>query len=164
MRTIKPNIYVFFLQSSCMARWLAISNRTNWEVTRKKNIWGVPQRNKSIIERVKPGDTVLIYVSQQKEDDTLLPSAVTGAFEVVSEPFEERTRVFVAPEQMGDEVFPYRIKLKPVKVFDPPVEFKPLIPKLKFITNKTMWTGHIRQAMRVIPEEDCQVIWDAART
>jgi predicted RNA-binding protein len=27
---------------------------------------------------------------------------------------------------------------------------------LKFITNKTMWTGHIRQAMRVIPEEDYQ--------
>lgn len=147
-----------------MTRWLAISNRTNWEITRKKNIWGVPQRNKSIIERVKPGDTVLIYVSQQKEGDNLLPSAVTGAFEVISEPFEERTKVFVAPEQMGDEVFPYRIKLKPITVFDPPVEFKPLIPQLKFITNKTMWTGHIRQAMRVIPEEDCQVIWDAART
>ena len=164
MRTIKPNIYVFFPQSLCMTRWLAISNRTNWEITRKKNIWGVPQRNKNIIEQVKPGDTVLIYVSQQKEGDSLLPSAVTGAFEVISEPFEERTKVFVAPEQMGDEVFPYRIKLKPITIFESPVEFKPLIPKLKFITNKTMWTGHIRQAMRVIPEEDCQTIRDVART
>jgi len=117
MRTTKPNIYFSFLQSLCMTRWLAISNRTNWEITRKKNIWGVPQRNKSIIERVKPGDTVLIYVSQQKEGDNLLPSAVTGAFEVASEPYKERTKVFVAPEQMGDEVFPYRIKLKPIKVF-----------------------------------------------
>ncbi|MDD4455303.1 MAG: EVE domain-containing protein [Candidatus Methanomethylophilaceae archaeon] len=164
MRTIKPNIYVFFPQSLCMTRWLAISNRTNWEITRKKNIWGVPQRNKNIIGRVKSGDTVLIYVSQQKDGDNLLPSAVTGAFEVASEPYEERTKVFVAPEQMGDEVFPYRIKLKPVKVFDPPVEFKPLIPKLKFITNKTMWTGHIRQAMRVIPEEDYQTILNAAKS
>ena len=85
-----------------MARWLAISNRTNWEVTRKKNIWGVSQRSKNVIGRAKPGDTVLIYVSQramsrrlidehesdpfsyqQKEGDTLLPSAVTRAFEVV---------------------------------------------------------------------------------
>ena len=164
MRTIKPNIYVFFLQSLCMARWLAISNRTYWEVTRKKNIWGVSQRSKNIIGRTKLGDTVLIYVSQQKEGDTLLPSAVAGVFEVTSEPYEERTKVFVTPEQMGDEVFPYRIKLKPIKVFEPPVEFKPLIPKLKFITNKTMWTGHIRQAMRVIPEDDYDTIRNAAKS
>ena len=31
------------------------------------------------------------------------------------------------------------------------------IPDLKFITNKKMWSGHIRgQAMREIPEEDYQ--------
>lgn len=159
----KPNIYDSFLQSFWMTRWLAISNRTNWEIARKKNVWGVPQRSKKTIERVKPGDTVLIYVSQQKVDDKLLPSAVTGAFEVVSEPFEERTKVFVAPEHMGEEIFPYRIKLKPVAIFDPPVEFKPLIPRLKFITNKTMWTGHIRQAMRVIPEEDYQTVHERCK-
>ena len=164
MRTIKPNIYVFFLQSLCMARWLAISNRTNWEVTRKKNIWGVSQRSKNIIGRTKLGDTVLIYVSQQKEGDTLLPSAVAGVFEVTSEPYEERTKVFVAPEQMGDEVFPYRIHLKPIEIFESPVEFKPLIPELNFITNKTMWTGHIRQAMRMIPEEDYQTILNSAKS
>ncbi|MDD3112377.1 MAG: EVE domain-containing protein, partial [Methanofollis liminatans] len=44
-------------------------------------------------------------------------------------------------------------------------EFKPLIPRLQFITNKKMWSGHIRgQAMRTIPEEDHAYIMNAART
>ncbi len=39
------------------------------------------------------------------------------------------------------------------------VAFKPLIPRLAFITNKRQWSGHIRgQAMRAIPEEDHALI------
>ena len=34
------------------------------------------------------------------------------------------------PNDMGNETFPLRIKLKPVKIFDKPVKFKPLIPNL----------------------------------
>lgn len=137
-----------------MARWLAISNRANWDVVRKKNVWGVPQRSKNIIARVKTGDTVLIYVGQEKMDDIILPSSVVGEFTVTSETYEDHTVIFTVPPHMVKEDFPYRIKLSPVRVFDPPVEFKPLIPDLSFITNKKMWTGHIRVAMRTIPEED----------
>jgi len=140
-----------------MTYWFASSNRDNWEIVRQKNIWGVPKRNKSIIERVKPGDKVVVYVAQQKDGETILPSAVAGAFEVVSEGYEDSAPLFVTPERMGDEVFPYRVKLKPIKIFKELVEFKPLIPKLSFIKNKAMWTGHIRVAMREIPEEDYQL-------
>jgi len=35
-----------------------------------------------------------------------------------------------------------------------PLQFKDLIPKLKFITNKKMWSGHLRRATRTIPRED----------
>ncbi|ACS89625.1 hypothetical protein TSIB_0560 [Thermococcus sibiricus MM 739] len=39
------------------------------------------------------------------------------------------------------------------------VDFKPLIPKLKFITNKKKWSGHLMgKAMREIPEEDYNLI------
>jgi predicted RNA-binding protein len=64
----------------------------------------------------------------------------------------------------GEEVFPYRVKLKPVKIFDEPLDFKTLIPKLEFITNKKQWTGHLRTAMRTIPEEDYEYIMKAAET
>jgi predicted RNA-binding protein len=60
---------------------------------------------------------------------------------------------------MVNETFPLRIKLKPVKILKKPVEFKPLIPEMRFITNKKKWSGHlIGKAMRTIPEEDFELI------
>jgi len=60
---------------------------------------------------------------------------------------------------MSNEVFPLRIRLKPIKIFEKPVDFKSLIPKLKFITNKQKWTGHLMgKAMRQIPEVDYDLI------
>jgi predicted RNA-binding protein len=149
-----------------MTRWLAISNRTNSDVTIKKQIWGVPKRYVNQISKTQPGDTLLVYVGQQVVDkDTTLPPAITGCFEITSEVYEDAKPIFTAPPKLGNEVFPLRIKLKTVQVFDPPVEFKPLIPDLTFITNKKQWSGHIRgQAMRTIPEEDYALIMKAAET
>jgi predicted RNA-binding protein len=141
-----------------MTHWIASSNRVNAKILDTKHIWGVPKRNKTLTHRVKPGDTILVYVRQEKEGDTILPSAITGAYEVVSQPYEDHTRLFITPEHMGDEVFPFRMKLRPVAAFAKPLEFKPLIPDLKFITNKTMWSGHLRIAMREIPEGDYRFI------
>ena len=124
-----------------MTHWIASSNRDNARILDAKHVWGVPKRNKTLMHRVKPGDTIL-------------PSAITGAYEVVAEPYEDHSRLFVTPPQMGNEVFPYRMKVRPIKVFAEPLEFKPLIGDLTFITNKTMWSGHLRIAMREIPEED----------
>ncbi len=146
-----------------MTHWIASSNRDNWKILEKKHVWGVPKRNKSLMQRVKPGDTILVYVRQEKEDNTILPSAITGAYEVASEPYEDHSRLFITPEHMGDEVFPFRMKVRPAAVFAEPLEFKPLIPDLKFITNKTMWSGHLRIAMREIPEEDYHLILKQAR-
>jgi len=141
-----------------MTHWIASSNRANQKILDQKQIWGVPRRNKALMNRVKPGDTILMYVRQEKEGDTILPSAITGAYEVAAEPYEDHSRLFVTPPHMGDEVFPYRMKVRPIKVFAEPLEFKPLIGDLKFITNKTMWSGHLRVAMREIPEEDYRLI------
>ncbi len=93
-----------------MIHWIASSNWDNWKILEQKHVWGVPKRNRTLMQRVKPGDTILVYVRQEKEGDTILPSAITGAYEVVS------------------------------------------------ITNKTMWSGHLRIAMREIPEEDYRLI------
>jgi len=141
-----------------MMHWIASLNRENWEVVKKKQVWGVPKRNHNIMQRVKPSDTILIYVRQEKVGNEVLPSAIMGDLEVTSEPYEEHTRIFGTPPQMGDEIFPYRVKVKPIHTFDKPLEFKPLVPDLKFITNKKMWSGHLRIAMREIPEEDYQFI------
>lgn len=139
-------------------RWLCISTRANDEVTRKKLIWGVANRYQNTIARVKKGDTLLMYTMQEIVDGEVIPSAITGIYDASSEVYEDDSPIFITPKALGSEVFPIRIKLKPIKIFKEPIPFKPLVPKMTFIKNKTMWSGSIRTAMRVIPEEDYQTI------
>lgn len=94
-----------------------------------------------------------MYARSEIHGKEVFPSVILGDYKVI-ELFEDTKRIFTALPQMGEEIFPYRFRLKPVKVFKNPIELKPLIPKLGFVTNKTMWSGHFRQAMREIPEED----------
>ena len=101
----------------------------------------------------------MIYVKQEKVGDETKPSRMVAVYEAISEVFKDSKRVFKSTPGMGNEVFSLRIKLKPIKIFDKPIEFKPLIPKLKFITNKRKWSGHLMgKAMREIPEEDYKLI------
>jgi predicted RNA-binding protein len=102
-----------------MTRWLAISSLENSEVVIKRHIWGVPRRYINTIRRVKPGGTVFVYVGQEVVDRGVLPPAITGAFEVTSEVYEDASRIFTAPAKLGNELFPLRIKLRPVKIFEP---------------------------------------------
>ena len=142
-----------------MKYWLCITTEENWRVIREKNVWGVPDRHKNTIARVKPGDKLLIYLKQERDKEEIKEPRIVAVYEAVSEVFRDSSRIFKSPRGMGNETFPLRIKIKPVKIFDKPVEFKPLIPKLKFITNKKKWSGHLMgKAMREIPEEDYDLI------
>ena len=110
--------------------------------------------------RVKLGDKVLIYLKQRRSKDKIVEPRIVAVYEVVSEPFKDSTRIFSSKGMRSSgETFPWRVKIKPVKIFENPVEFKQLIPKLKFITNKKKWTGHLMgKAMREIPKEDFRLI------
>jgi len=141
-----------------MKFWLCITTEENWNVIKQKNVWGVQEKHRNTIAKVKPGDKCLIYVMSTKKDDELIPPRIMAAYEVISEVFVDRSRIFKPPANRN-ETFPLRIKLKPIKIFEKPVDFKSLIPELKFITNKKKWTGHIQgKAMREIPEEDYDLI------
>jgi len=142
-----------------MAYWLCITNEVNWKVMREKNIWGVPERYKNTIAKVKPDDKPLIYVRKEKVNDEVKEPRIIGVYEVISEPFKDSTKIFNSKRLKRKELFPYRVKIKPIKIFDKPIEFKPLISKLKFITNKNRWIGHLTgRAMKKIPEEDFKLI------
>ena len=143
-----------------MAYWLCITNEENWKVIKERSIWGVPERHKNVIARVKPGDKLLIYVKQKKTKDEVIEPRIVAVYEAKSKSFKDLKKVFSSKGmRYSNEVFPWRIKLKPVKIFDKPVEFKPLIPKLKFIKNKQKWAGHLMgKAMRELPKEDFRLI------
>jgi len=147
-----------------MAFWLCITTEENWEVIKSKNVWGVPERHKNTISRVKPGDRLLIYLKQERREDRLVEPRIVAEYEATSEEFSDHSKIFKAPKGMGNETFPLRIKIKPVEVFKKPVEFKPLIPKLELIKNKKRWTGHLMgKAMREISERDYNTIISAKK-
>ncbi len=129
-----------------MAYWLCITNEANWNVIKKKNIWGVPERHKNTITKVKPSDKLLIYVKQEIIGREVKPPRIVSIYEVISEPFKDSTKIFKTPKGMSNESFPWRVKIKPIKIFDKPIEFKPLIPKLKFITNKKVVRSYSRKS------------------
>lgn len=143
-------------------RWLCISTRANDEITREKQIWGVAKRFTNTITQVKREDTLIMYTMQQTVDQQDIPSAITGIYEAISEVYEDESTMFITPKTLGNEVFPLRIKVKPVRIFAEPVLFKPLVPDMSFIGNKVRWSAYIRTAMRRIPEEDYQKILNAA--
>lgn len=142
-----------------MTYWLCITTEENWKVIREKNVWGVPERHKNTIAKVKQGDKLVIYLKQERYKDKVVEPRIVAVYEVSSKPFKDSTRIFSSKGMRANETFPWRVRIKPVKVFGKPVEFKPLIPKLKFITNKRKWSGHLMgKAMREIPEEDYNLI------
>jgi len=138
-----------------MAYWLCITTGENWEVIRSRNVWGVPERHRNTIARVKKGDRLLIYLKQERKEDGVEGPRIVAEYEASSEVFRDYSRIFKSPKGMGNEIFPFRIKIAPVEIFRVPVEFKPLIPKLEFIKNKKKWTGHLMgKAMREIGEKE----------
>ena len=136
--------------------WLCVTTEDNWRVVREKLVWGVAERFRNLVRRIKPGDKLAIYVTQTRRDDEVIPSRIVGIFEVASEVYRDSSRIFKAVKR--ETTFPYRVKLKPIKIFDPPVYFKDLIPRLKFLRGYKKWSGAVRAQMREIPEEDFRVI------
>ena len=129
--------------------WLCVTNGENWRVVKERKLWGVSNRNRRLIERVKPGDLLVFYV---------MPKKISGVFEAASEPFESDEKVFSWGEFGREELFPYRVKLEPVSVPEEPISFEELISRLGFIVNKKRWTGYLRRAMCIIPKEDYETI------
>lgn len=146
-----------------MGHWLAVTNFENWKIVNQKNIWGVAKHHKNVIKKVQPDDNILFYVSGRIVEKERIPGMITAAYDVVSPCYEDDTSIFISPNSMGDEVFPLRIKIKPYKIFSPPIEFKPLVNSLTFVKNKHWWVGSIRgRAMRPIPNQDFELIMSKA--
>ena len=125
--------------------WLCVTTNESWNVVKKQRIWGVSERNRRKIERVKPGDFLVFYVK---------PKKIAGIFKATTKSFEDNERIFGAAGSDQNDVFPYRIRLETVKLAESPIPIEGLVGKLKFITSKTMWRGYFRRAMQIISEED----------
>ncbi|MFX0209453.1 MAG: EVE domain-containing protein [Candidatus Hodarchaeota archaeon] len=129
-----------------MNYWLCVTNDDNWEVIRKKRVWGVPERRRNLIKTVAPGDQLVIYVA---------PKRIGGIFEVVSRFYERRDKIF---KEVKGEIFPYRVDLSPIMALSEPKGFMEIREKLSFIPDTRYWSAPLRRGMVKITEEDFQII------
>jgi predicted RNA-binding protein len=135
-----------------MNYWLCITNAENWEVAKNRKVWGVNDRHKNKISQVKPGDILIFYITKSHE--------VGGIMKADSEPYMSTEKIFSPTGFASGEIFPNRVKLKSQIIVDKPINFKELVPKLKFIKNKKFWAGSLQgKATRLIPKEDYETVW-----
>lgn len=108
-------------------------------------VWGVADRFKGNLQRTSIGDLLLFYIIGEQ--------AIGGAFEVKKGPYRDSKSIFTGGS------FPHRVGILPVVLPKESLSFSPdLRAKLRFITNKAHWAGHLRVAMRKIPKEDYELI------
>lgn len=133
--------------------WMCITNEENWKVIKEQKIWGVPEkRGRRLIEGVRPGDLLVIYV---------MPKRIGGIFRAISEPFESREKIFNWAEFGREEIFPYRVRLEPVNVPETPRPFEKLLGKLSFTKDVKRWSLKLRRATLKISNKDFKLISQA---
>lgn len=147
----KKGYLVIITLKQYMNYWICIINRENWEIVKDKNIWGVSEKHKNIISKIKIGDKMVFYITKEM--------IFGGIYEAVSEAYQDKSRLFESITADKIEIFPYRIRITPIKVAKEPVEIKVLISNLEFITNKKTWRSYLfGKAMRNLSKKDYAII------
>lgn len=134
-----------------MDSWLCITSEENWKAAKSKRVWGLAEKDRKKLERVKVDDSLVFYIKQRIENDETIGPQIKGIFKVASEAFFSEERIFTSSP---DEIFPWRIRIEPVAIPKKSLDFKKLVPKLQFIKNKKKWFLYLQVAMRTIPKED----------
>lgn len=136
-----------------MTCWIGISERKALDIVREKRIWGVAQRHADTISKVRLGDRILLY-AQDMEAPSIL-----GVYEVISELFVNHTPIFGE----GGEVYPLRLKLRPVLILDTPLPLASVAGDLETFASSAGWEAELQgKAMRAIPDADCTRLLAAA--
>ncbi len=147
-----------------MSYWIYVTNSENWVVTKKTNILGASAKYRKMLSRVNKGDKCLVYVKGEVAAGEKVGSKIVAQYEIASTVFEDNKEMFVRPPHTPPDTFQLRLRLEPERIFEPPIEFKPLIPRLSFLPNKIHWTGPIRgKAMVRIPQSDYHSIISHAK-
>ena len=107
--------------------WLFIINSENWKVVKKTNIIGSNYENKT--EPINKDDIIVVYAVRPI-------SSILATYRVLSK-FTENKNIF------NKKIYPYRLKMEPIKILKTPVLFKDLVNKFSFIKNKDSWQSYL---------------------
>ena len=131
--------------------WLCILTPENYEIVRRELVWGVKDRHRRVLDQVKPGDILVMYVIGEKK--------IKGVYEVASEPYRDESELFKGG------LFPNRVRIKRVIDSEEGIDIKELVPKLDIFKRKDrFWAGVLRgKAMIELTEESYKTILNALK-
>lgn len=132
--------------------WLLFASRSTWKHLQSKGEWAfevkVPRKAKELAEN----DIGVVYLRHDLDGD----SALGGLVKFSGKLYRTRGR------DLFDQMFPFRISITVKNVSDPPIDFRPLIDRIAFITNKSNWGSHLQgRAMQKLDESDYILFRDA---
>ncbi len=78
--------------------WLFVTNEENWNIIKKKDIYGFNDKSKKDLEKLNVGDLVIVYI---------IGKQIGGAFEIVS--LKEETNI-----KFKGQDYPFKIKLQKI--------------------------------------------------
>ena len=97
------------------SHWLLVSSPENFETSRRRgfDIAGMKSRHRKKAETVRPGDTVLFYVTGKK--------AIGGLAEVTGQVFEDAAHIWDSTK--AGEEYPFRFPIRPLAIIAHPDDF-----------------------------------------
>lgn len=134
--------------------WMTVTSPENFKVDRERGFLctGFSHRFRNLVNQVRPGDKVAVYVIRSNRFGATL--------EVIREPYyDESTRIWVEE----DEIWPCRFDTRPLLVLEEAqmLDVSKVLSGLTFVTDKQRainWGLAFRYSLRRIPEEDYDLI------
>jgi predicted RNA-binding protein len=121
-----------------MTYWLCITTKENWEITKETKILGFKNKVKRLSNMINVGDIGFIYIKRQRGISSN-DSSIIAKFEIISNLYQDDTKLFLNIPEFPNELFQQRIKIKILKILDTPLIFKPLVNDLTLFKNKHNW-------------------------
>ena len=145
-----------------MNYWIISVSEANWEVIKKFNIYGAPEKS-AAPKLIKIGDYLVFYVAVK--GSKTLGGKFVGIYKVVSDWFREDKPLWPDEVAEGKVKYPWRIRIEPVKLGV--ADFKELVDKLSFTKGRkmpqAMLVGTPANMRRPISEEDLKTILESLK-
>jgi hypothetical protein len=133
--------------------WMVVKSPTNYEIAKKRNfdMVGLMAQHRRKVQRMAPGDRVLLYISQDRYFAT--SASVTKALVIDHSPLWNVE---------GGSVFPYRVGIQPDVVLQPSqyIDAYQIAPRMDFTRRWTpeLWFLAFQGSLHLISKFDFNMV------
>jgi predicted RNA-binding protein len=133
--------------------WFLIASRQTWKYLRGKGEWAFTDKSMRKARTIREGDRGIVYLLSEGAKS---PSSLGGVIEFHG----EITRI--SGTLLFDEFYPNRMRVRTLRVSDPPEPFRSFVGRMSFIKKKDSWGIYMHgRALFNLSREDYETLFDA---